>query len=137
MRYRYCGIYFILVFFIRETRAGVLLTHLAKKIRKETGDQRYRARIEDERASLTTLILISCTRPVCEYSVLWYDDFLLTDAYLDLTLTEPIVTAFSVRMVRSLSESYIIESCSFGLALHGVSQSALSSAYSTYSVPYV
>ncbi|KAF8713056.1 hypothetical protein AX14_013005 [Amanita brunnescens Koide BX004] len=74
----YCGIYFILVFFIRETRAGVLLTHLAKKIRKETGDKRYRARIEDERASLTTLILISCTRPVY------------------LTLTEPIVTAFSL-----------------------------------------
>ncbi|KAF8330493.1 MFS polyamine transporter [Amanita rubescens] len=74
----YTGIYFILSFFMQETRSGVLLTRLAKKIRKETGDKRYRARIEDERASLWTLIRISCTRP------------------LYLTLTEPIVTAFSL-----------------------------------------
>ena len=70
MGYRYCSIYVILTFFIRETRSGVLLSHLAKKVRKETGDMRYRARIEDERASLTTLILISCTRPLCEYTIL-------------------------------------------------------------------
>lgn len=49
---------------MRETRSGVLLTRLARKLRKETGDNRYRARIEDERGSLRTLILISLTRPV-------------------------------------------------------------------------
>ena len=53
--------------FMKETRSSVLLTRLAKKMRKETGDNRYRARIEDERASLRTLIYISCTRPICEY----------------------------------------------------------------------
>lgn len=52
---------------MKETRTAVLLTRLAKKIRKETGDQRYRARIEDERASLKTLIYISCTRPLRAY----------------------------------------------------------------------
>ncbi|KAK0189257.1 MFS polyamine transporter [Armillaria mellea] len=61
-----------------ETRSSILLTRLAKKIRKETGDKRYRARVEDERASLRTLIFISITRPI------------------HLMLTEPIVASFSL-----------------------------------------
>ena len=48
-----------------ETRSPVLLTRLAKKLRKESKDKRYRARIEDERASLRQLIYISSTRPIC------------------------------------------------------------------------
>ena len=55
--------------FMKETRSAVLLTRLAKKLRKETGDARYRARVEDERTSLRTLIYISCTRPLCEYDL--------------------------------------------------------------------
>ncbi|KAJ7936309.1 major facilitator superfamily domain-containing protein, partial [Mycena leptocephala] len=47
-----------------ETRSSILLTRLAKCIRKETGDRRYRARIEDERTSLASRISISCTRPI-------------------------------------------------------------------------
>lgn len=59
------GIMLLAVTFImKETRSSVLLTRLAKKLRKESGDNRYRARIEDERGSLRTLILISCTRPL-------------------------------------------------------------------------
>ncbi|TCD62574.1 hypothetical protein EIP91_006724 [Steccherinum ochraceum] len=53
-----------MVVFMTETRSAVLLTRIAKKTRKETGDKRYRARVEDERADLKTLIYISCTRPV-------------------------------------------------------------------------
>ena len=52
--------------FMDETRSAVLLMRMAKKMRKKTGDQRYRARVEDERASLQTLIIISLTRPFCE-----------------------------------------------------------------------
>ncbi|KAI0761799.1 MFS general substrate transporter [Trametes elegans] len=63
---------------MKETRSGVLLTRLAKKLRKETGNHRYRARVEDERASLRTLIYISCTRPIY------------------LLFTEPVVAAFSL-----------------------------------------
>ena len=64
------GIFVICVqLFMKETRASVLLVRLAKKMRKETGNHRYRARVEDERASLSTLIYISCTRPVCECAV--------------------------------------------------------------------
>ncbi|KAJ6616963.1 MFS polyamine transporter [Mycena sp. CBHHK59/15] len=74
-----CGAYSILVpMIMRETRSSILLTRLAKKIRKETGDHRYRARIEDERASLSTVIFISCTRPI------------------HLLLTEPVVSSFSL-----------------------------------------
>lgn len=54
-----------ILLFLRETRSAVLLTRLAKKMRKETGNHQYRARAEDERGRLRTLIYISCTRPLC------------------------------------------------------------------------
>ncbi|KAJ7065360.1 MFS polyamine transporter [Mycena amicta] len=74
-----CGAYSLLVpLIMRETRSSILLTRLAKRLRKETGDNRYRARIEDERASLATLIFISCTRPI------------------HLLFTEPVVSSFSL-----------------------------------------
>ncbi len=56
---------------MKETRSSILLTRLAKKIRKETGDNRYRARVEDERTSLGTLIFISITRPIGEFSFMF------------------------------------------------------------------
>ncbi|KAK1224672.1 hypothetical protein PQX77_012418 [Marasmius sp. AFHP31] len=59
------GLMFILIpFVMKETRSSIILTRLAQEIRKKTGDTRYRARVEDERAKLRTLIYISCTRPV-------------------------------------------------------------------------
>jgi len=54
----------LLPFVMRETRSSIILTRIAKKLRDTTGDHRYRARVEDERASLANLIFISCTRPV-------------------------------------------------------------------------
>ncbi|KZV74466.1 MFS general substrate transporter [Peniophora sp. CONT] len=72
------GLCFIFVlFFMKETRAPVILTRRAKKLRKETGDERYRARAEEELPSLRTLLYISCTRPLL------------------LLFTEPVVTSFS------------------------------------------
>ncbi|KAG6910048.1 hypothetical protein DXG01_013494 [Tephrocybe rancida] len=73
------GVYTLLLpVVMRETRSVILLMKLAKKMRKETGENRYRARVEDERPSLKSLIFISCTRPVL------------------LMCTEPIVLAFSL-----------------------------------------
>ncbi|KDQ12568.1 hypothetical protein BOTBODRAFT_112688, partial [Botryobasidium botryosum FD-172 SS1] len=60
-----------------ETRGSVLLTRMMRRKRKETGDQHYRARIEDERTSLRELIYVSCTRPII------------------LLCTEPVVASFS------------------------------------------
>ncbi|KAJ7483187.1 MFS polyamine transporter [Mycena latifolia] len=74
-----CGTYSLVVpLVMRETRSSILLTRLARKLRKQTGNYRYRARIEDERASLTSLIFVSCTRPI------------------HLLLTEPVVSSFSL-----------------------------------------
>ncbi|KAF8966273.1 MFS polyamine transporter [Flammula alnicola] len=74
-----CAVYVVILpFMMKETRASILLTRIAKKLRKETGDHRYRARVEDERASLGILIWISCTRPV------------------HLMITEPVVLSFSL-----------------------------------------
>lgn len=55
----------VVIILMKETRSTIILTRLAKKIRKQTGDHRYRARAEDEEGSLTTLIYVSCTRPLC------------------------------------------------------------------------
>jgi hypothetical protein len=51
---------------MKETRSSIILTRLARKQRKETGDNRYRAQVEDEYPGLKTLIYISCTRPLCK-----------------------------------------------------------------------
>ncbi|PCH44464.1 MFS general substrate transporter [Wolfiporia cocos MD-104 SS10] len=75
----FSGVFVICVpIFMKETRVSVLLVRLAKKMRKETGDHRIRARVEDERAALWTLIYISCTRPVY------------------LLLTEPTIASFTI-----------------------------------------
>jgi hypothetical protein len=55
-----------------ETRSTILLTRIARNLRKETGDPRYRARVEDERDSLKRLVYISCTRPIRVLPVLIY-----------------------------------------------------------------
>ena len=51
---------------MKETRSSILLRRMAAKMRKETGNMAYRARIEDEGVSIWTLIFISCTRPIRE-----------------------------------------------------------------------
>ncbi|KAG0698235.1 MFS general substrate transporter [Suillus ampliporus] len=73
----FTGAYFVsVVMLMKETRATIVLTRLARKKRKETGDDRYQAKIEKQ--SLMTLIKISCTRPIY------------------LLLTEPLVQSFSL-----------------------------------------
>lgn len=72
------GGFVLLVIFSPETRGSVILTRRAAKLRKETGDNRYRARAEAERASIAVLIKTSLTRP------LW------------LLISEPIVFFFSL-----------------------------------------
>jgi hypothetical protein len=64
---RFTGAFFVaVVVFMKETRATIVLTRLAKRKRKETGDDRYQARSEIEKESLIALIKISCTRPICQ-----------------------------------------------------------------------
>lgn len=59
-----------------ETRSAVLITRIAQKLRKETGDSRYRARVEDQRVRMRTLIFISCTRPLREFYFAFSIEFL-------------------------------------------------------------
>lgn len=60
-----CAVYLIAFpVVLKETRSSIILTRIAKNMRKETGDVRYRAQIEDERPSLRSLVYISCTRPI-------------------------------------------------------------------------
>ncbi|CAO1631487.1 unnamed protein product [Sympodiomycopsis kandeliae] len=68
----------ILALCLVETRGSVLLTWRAAKLRKETGDERYKAKAEEERSSLWIVISQSLTRPI------W------------LLFTEPIVFFFGM-----------------------------------------
>ncbi|KAG2742251.1 MFS general substrate transporter [Suillus brevipes Sb2] len=73
------GAYFLLSLLImEETRSQIILRRIAKKICKETGDDRYRARGDETRPKLSTMIKISCTRPIM------------------FVLTEPIVTSICI-----------------------------------------
>ncbi|KAN0061379.1 hypothetical protein ACQY0O_006226 [Thecaphora frezii] len=66
------------ILLLRETRGSVILTRRAKKLRKETGDQRYRAPAELEAPSLKALLHASTTRAAM------------------LAIKEPVVLLFSV-----------------------------------------
>lgn len=56
------AVFIIELIFLRETRGSVILTRRAKKLRKQTGDQRYRAPTELEAPSLKALLHASTTR---------------------------------------------------------------------------
>ena len=53
----------LLFFFVPETYAPVLLRRKARALRKETGDERYKAPIEMMNKSVTKTVLWSCIRP--------------------------------------------------------------------------
>ncbi|KAG2039260.1 major facilitator superfamily domain-containing protein, partial [Suillus americanus] len=61
-----------------ETRSPIILAHIAKDTRKMTGDPRYLSSAEIDKPSISSLIKMSCTRP------------------LYLLSTEPIVQSFSL-----------------------------------------
>jgi len=52
------------IFLQHETRESVLLSRKARKLRAETGDRRFVAQADEERASLSSILKIALTRPV-------------------------------------------------------------------------
>ncbi|KAF8141955.1 major facilitator superfamily domain-containing protein [Boletus edulis] len=75
----FSGVYFVIAMFtMKETRQSIILRCLAQEMRKETGDPRYRARVEETQPELRELMWISCTRPI------------------RVLLTEPIATSISL-----------------------------------------
>ncbi|CAO1637396.1 unnamed protein product [Parajaminaea phylloscopi] len=87
---------------LRETRGSVILTRRAIRLRKETGDQRYRAKAEDEVPSLRILVQQSLTRP------------------LTFLAREPIVLFFSLWIATLWGVMYsLLESIGLVTALHG------------------
>ncbi|CAO1627991.1 unnamed protein product [Parajaminaea phylloscopi] len=68
----------LLVVFLRENRGSVLLTRRAKKLRKETGDARYRSAAELETPNIKAMLHASTTKAAL------------------LLVREPVVLAFSL-----------------------------------------
>lgn len=52
----------LIVYGAQETRGSILLARRAERLRKETGDSRYR--VASNPLSIKQLIWISCTRPM-------------------------------------------------------------------------
>jgi MFS family permease len=99
----YTGAFFVVILlFLKETRGSVILTRRAVRLRKDTGDNRYRAKTEAERASVAILIKNSLTRPV------W------------MLISEPIVFVFSLWISFAWGFMYMLLT-SIGLVsdLHG------------------
>lgn len=67
-----------LTFFTQETRGSYILSKRAARLRKETGDERYRCRADAERASVGVLVRQSLSRPIV------------------FLITEPIVTVLAL-----------------------------------------
>ncbi|KXN88326.1 hypothetical protein AN958_07471 [Leucoagaricus sp. SymC.cos] len=110
----YAATYVILVpFLLHETRSTIVIVKIAKRLRKKTGDKRYRARVEDERVDLKKLIYISCTRPIY------------------LMLTEPVVASFSLWLGFAWGINYcMIESISMVFTtLHGFNSGQVGSVF--------
>ncbi|KIJ65179.1 hypothetical protein HYDPIDRAFT_167441 [Hydnomerulius pinastri MD-312] len=75
----FSGAYFVIAAFtMKETRQSIILRRIAQKVRKETGDARYRARVEETQPSLREIVWMSCTRPIM------------------FLLTEPVATSISL-----------------------------------------
>lgn len=68
----------VFVVVLRETRGSVILSRKAKKLRQETGDDKWQCEADGERAGLVVLIKVSLSRPMY------------------LLFTEPVVFFFSL-----------------------------------------
>jgi hypothetical protein len=77
-----------LVFILRETRASVLLSRRAAKLRKETGDERYQSRDDFERGSFIIMMKTSLGRPI------------------RMLYTEPVLLAFAIWYVPSFTPNF-------------------------------
>lgn len=59
------GVYSIsMLLIMSETRSTVILARMARQMRKDTGDDRYRTRSEENKPCLMSMIATSCTRPL-------------------------------------------------------------------------
>jgi hypothetical protein len=81
---------------LQETRTGIMLTRKAKALRAETGDARYRARVEDTRGPLRSLLWISATRPLSASRCFLHLSTRLLAPRAVLLFTEPTVLFFSL-----------------------------------------
>lgn len=77
-----------LLFILRETRASVLLSRRAAKLRKETGDERYQSRDDFERGSFIIMMKTSLGRPI------------------RMLYTEPVLLAFAIWYVPSFTPNF-------------------------------
>jgi MFS family permease len=68
----------MMVVVMKETRASVILTRIARQKRKQTGEEKWRSRTEDSRPPMRELVKLSVFRPMV------------------MLTTEPIVSLYSL-----------------------------------------
>ncbi|ODQ49831.1 MFS general substrate transporter [Saitoella complicata NRRL Y-17804] len=99
-----------------ETRGDVLVSQIAKKMRKETGRRVY-AKAEAKRESLTQLVKLSCTRPI----VFLFTESVVFFFTLWVSFAWGILFLFQSSVPQTFSAS-----CGFSTLITGLIQLALS-----------
>lgn len=91
----WAGLQWILIFFfVPETYAPVLLRRKAQRLRKETGDARWRSPIEEMDRSVAKTVLWSCIRP---FQLLFFEQMVLNLCLLSAILLGILYLFFGVR----------------------------------------
>lgn len=85
--------WFLIIFFVPETYAPVLLRRKAIKLRKETGDDRWKAPIEKMHKSVVKTVLWSCIRP---FQLLFFEPMCLNLCLLSAILLGVLYLFFGV-----------------------------------------
>ncbi|KII83384.1 hypothetical protein PLICRDRAFT_180466 [Plicaturopsis crispa FD-325 SS-3] len=102
----------VFLIFLRETRGSILLSHRAAAMRKESGNDRWKCKADEERASLTVLIKVSLTRP------------------LYFLFTEPVVFFFSLWVSFVWGVMYgLLEAIPLVMKLYGANQGQIGLAF--------
>ena len=83
----------LIAFFVPETYTPVLLRRKAVKLRKETGDQRWKAPIEIMNKSVMRTVLWSCVRP---FQLLFFEQMCLNLCLLSAILLGVLYLFFGV-----------------------------------------
>lgn len=69
----YSGVCFFIVLWIPETYAPILLRQRARRLRRETGDSRYKAQIELKKVKAIALVKVILTKP---FKIVWDEPML-------------------------------------------------------------
>ncbi|KAF8909962.1 MFS polyamine transporter [Mucidula mucida] len=103
-----CGLYILMLpVIMKETRSSILLRRIAQKMRAETGNKRYRARVEDERLSMRTMIFYRALAQSLWIGFAWGVTYALIES---IPLTFEVLHGFNTGQIGTVFAAMIVGS---------------------------